>query len=52
MKRLKLREEIKLIIMAVAFITLFTGLFIWGIERTEQINNGEMTVVSQSYMDR
>ena len=34
------------------FIVIYIGILFIGAERIEKIENGEMTLVSESYMDR
>lgn len=48
----RLRKEVKNLIYAVVFVAAITGLFAYGQDRFERIDNGEMVVVSQSYRDR
>jgi FtsH-binding integral membrane protein len=48
----KLRKEVKYFLIGVAFVVVFTGLIIEGLDRIEKINNGELTQISESYMDR
>lgn len=51
MKRLKLREEVKIMLVGVAFVAALTTLIIYGVDRINKINNGEMVVISESNMD-
>ena len=39
-------------IYLVLFIIAIIGLVVYGIDRLDRINNGEMTIVSEDYMDR
>lgn len=51
-RKLKLKKEVKAFIVITLYVAVMACLFIYGIERAEKINNGELTVVSQSEMDR
>lgn len=51
MKKYRLREEVKNLIYAVVFVAAITGMFAYGQNRFERIENGEMVVVSESYRD-
>jgi hypothetical protein len=52
MKRYKLREEVKLILMAMLLISVIVaGVFLLA-DRNEKIDNGEIIVIDESYMDR
>lgn len=48
----RLKENVKNTLMIIAFIAVFTSLLVFGLDRIEKINNGEITQVSESYMDR
>ena len=39
-------------IYLVLFIIIMAIIIVYGIDRIERINNGEMTQVSEEYMDR
>lgn len=52
MKRYKLREEVKLILMVGVIITLVVTSAFVAADRNEKINNGEIVVISESQMDR
>lgn len=51
MKRLKLRKEIKNILVGVALIIAIVAFINYGADRAEKINNGELVVVDESYRD-
>ena len=42
----------KKVIGIIAFLLIFTVMIIYGSNRIEKINNGEMTLVNQNQMDR
>jgi hypothetical protein len=42
----------KQILTVIAFIIMFLAIFIYGMNRIDKINSGEMTLVEQSQMDR
>lgn len=44
--------KLKEIIGVLVFAVLMVGILLVGANRIEKIENGEMTLVSQSYMDR
>lgn len=50
-KRLRLRNEVKVFLLVAAFVAAMTALIIYGVDRIDRINNGEMVVISESYMD-
>lgn len=47
---MKLRKEVKNILVGVAMIALFTAFVVYGANRFEKIESGQMTLVSQSQM--
>lgn len=47
---MKLRKEVKGILIGVAMIALFTVFVVYTSNRFEKIESGEMTLVSQSEM--
>ena len=51
MKRLKLRKEIKDILVGAALIIAIVAFINYGADRAEKINNGELVVVDESYRD-
>ena len=52
MKKIKLREEIKNILVGVVFVAAIASLVVYGVNRMEKIDNGEIVLVNQSYMNR
>jgi hypothetical protein len=50
-KKLRLRKEVKEIWLIAAFVAAMAALVIYGVDRIDRINNGEMVVISESYMD-
>lgn len=52
MKKTKLREEIKNILVGVVFVAVIAAIVVYGVNRMEKIENGEMVLVNQSYMNR
>ena len=44
--------KVKEIMGVLIFAVLMVGILLVGANRIEKIENGEMTLVSQSYMDR
>lgn len=50
-KKLRLRKEIKMFLLGVAVVSVFVAFISYGIDRIGRINDGEMIVISESYMD-
>jgi hypothetical protein len=51
-KRLKLKEEVKVLLMAMLLISVIVaGAFLLA-DRNEKIDNGEIIVIDESYIDR
>lgn len=42
----------KEVVLAIVFVIVMIGMVTIALDRFEKIDNGEMTLVSESYMDR
>ena len=51
MKKLKLRKEVKNILLGIALIAAMAALFIYAADRNARINNGDLVVISESNME-
>lgn len=51
MKKLRLRKEVKNILVGVAVVAALAALFIYAADRNERINNGDLVVISESNME-
>ena len=47
-----MREKIKITFSIAVFALIFVGMIIYGLDRFEKIDNGQMTLVNQNQMDR
>lgn len=49
---MKLRKEVKNILIGVALMLAFISFVIYAADRNARINGGDLVVIDESYMDR